>query len=121
MADKLSVKREKIEKEIRDIVLSDRRAILRDNLRRRKMKIGNIKKGDYVFVYEFFRKRRKERFEEGEFLYRTAEGRVVQVTRSGFFLEGFTDRGTPVREYINTAHILSGKVRLVPKEKDDRI
>ena len=120
MDEHVTLKRQKIEKEIRDIVLSDNKAILRENLRRRRNKIGNVKKGDYVLLYEFFRHRRKERFEDGEFLYRIVEGRVMQVTKAGFFIDGVTDRGLHIREYINTAHILSGKVRLVRKEKDDR-
>ena len=120
MDEHLTPKRDKIEKEIREIVLADSRAILRDNLRRRRKKIGNIKKGDSVVLYEFFRNRRKERFEEGEFLYRIVEGRIIQVTGSGFFVDGVTDRGLSVREYVNIAHILSGKVRLIRKEKDDR-
>lgn len=110
-------KRQAIEKEIRDIVLSDKKAILIDNLRRRHAKLGDLKKGDRVLLYEFFKTRRKDFADEREFLYRIVEGRIIQVTHSGFFIEGHTSRGALIREYVNKAHIINGTVRLVAKEK----
>lgn len=112
-------KRQAIEKEIRDIVLSDKKAILIDNLQRRHAKLGELKKGDRVLLYEFFKNRRKEYTDEGEFLYRIVEGRIIQVTHSGFFIEGHTSRGALIREYVNKAHVINGTVRLVAKEKKD--
>ena len=117
MNNSKTAKRQAIEKEIRDIVLSDKKMILKDNLRRRHARLGNLKKGDCVTLYEFFRNRKKEFSDEGELLYRLVEGRIIQVTKSGFYIEGVSHRGALIREYVNKSHIINGTVKLAPKEK----
>lgn len=112
-------KRQAIEQEIKDIVLSDRKAILKDNLLRRRARLGHLQKGDFILLYEFFKNRKKEHTDDDDFLYRIVEGKIIQVTRSGFFVEGRTSRGTSVCEYVNKAHIINGTVRLVAKKKKD--
>ena len=117
MKSNKELKRELIEKEIRSIVLSDSRAILADNLLRRKKRIGNIAVGDKVLVFEFLsnRKKKPKNF-EGEFLYRITEGTVIQVTPHGFFIQGVGHTGNKTREFVNKAHIINGTVQLLLQE-----
>lgn len=112
-----SLKRQQIEDEIRGIVLSDGRAILADNLRRRNKRLGSISYGDTVLLFEYAGKKRKSPDTDGECLYRMIEGRVIQVTKSGFFIEGHEKKGRRIREFVNKAHIINGTVQLLLKEK----
>ena len=116
MKSNKELKRELIEKEIKSIVLSDSRAILADNMLRRRKRLGNIKLGDTVLVFEFLQsKKKKDAAFEGEFLYRITEGTVSQVTKNGFLIEGTTGRGHTTREFVNKAHIINGTVQLMLK------
>ncbi len=118
MKSNKELKRELIEKEIRSIVLSDSRAILADNLLKRKKRIGNITIGDKVLVFEFLANKKKKTAEfEGEFLYRITEGTVLQVTSHGFLISGIGHTGNETREFVNKAHIINGTVQLLLKEK----
>ena len=118
MKSNKELKRQLIEKEIHSIVLSDSRAILADNLMRRKKRLGNISVGDTVLVFEFLHnKRKKDASFEGEFLYRLTEGTVKQVTNSGFLIDGVGHTGKKIIEFVNKAHIINGTIQLLLKEK----
>lgn len=118
MKSNKELKRELIEKEIKSIVLSDSRAILADNLLKRRKRIGNIAVGDTVLVFEFLANRKKKPATfEGEFLYRITEGTVIQVTKHGFLINGHGKGGNETREFVNRAHIINGTVQLLLKEK----
>lgn len=117
MKSNKQLKRELIEKEIKSIVLSDSRAILADNILRRRKRLGNIALGDTVLVFEYLQnKKKKDASYEGDFLYRISEGTVSQVTKNGFLIEGTTLRGHHTREFINKAHIINGTVQLMLKQ-----
>ena len=83
------LKRQLIENEIHSIVMADKRAILLDNLRRRKKRLGNLKLGDTVLLFEYMGRKKHASPDENDTLYRITEGKVIQVTKSGFFLDGF--------------------------------
>jgi len=118
MKSNKELKRQLIEKEIKSIVLSDSKAILADNMRRRKKRIGNINLGDTVLVFEFLQnKRKKDESYEGEYLYRITEGVVTQVTKHGFLIDGIGQTGKKTREFVNRAHIINGTVQLLLKER----
>ena len=117
MKSNKELKRQLIEKEIKSIVLSDNKAILADNLRKRKKRIGNISLGDTVLVFEFLQnKRKKDESYEGEYLYRITEGVVTQVTKHGFLIDGTGQTGKKTREFVNRAHIINGTVQLLLKQ-----
>ena len=117
MKSNKELKRQLIEKEIKSIVLTDSKAILADNLLRRRKRLGNISLGDTVLVFEFLQnKKRKDESFEGEFIYRITEGVVTQVTKHGFLIEGTTQTGKKTREFVNRAHIINGTVRLLLKQ-----
>ena len=98
--------------------MADNRAILLDNLLRRKKRLGNLKLGDTVLLFEYIGKKKYASPEENDMLYRITEGKVIQVTKSGFFLDGLNGRGHKIMEFVNKAHIISGRVQLLLKEKD---
>ena len=106
-------KRQQIEDEIRSIVIKDIRAVLIDNLRRRNRKLGNISCGDVILLVEPIGKRIKSEEFDDDFLYRVAKGRVIQVTRYGFFIEGKSHTGRSTKEFVNKAHIINGTVKIV--------
>ncbi len=112
------LKRQLIENEIHSIVMADKRAILLDNLRRRKKRLGNLKLGDTVLLFEYMGRKKHASSDENDTLYRITEGKVIQVTKSGFFLDGLNGRGHKTMEFVNKAHIISGRVQLLLKEKN---
>ena len=101
-------KREKIEQEIRSIVLKDKYIILADNIRRRKR--IKLSAGDRVRLKECTLAARLKR--DGEIMYRVSEGTVLQVTRHGYYVEGRTEKGSPTKDFINKAHIINGAVKI---------
>ena len=113
MSDKHQLKRLAIEKEIRSIVLSDSRAILADNMKRIRQRLV----GDTVLLFEYIGKKKLSNDDMAEALYRMTEGTVIQVTKSGFFIDGVNGRGHKIREFVNKAHIINGRVRLLLAEK----
>lgn len=117
MSDKHELKRLAIEKEIRSIILSDNRAILADNIMRIKKKLGNIGVGDTVLLFEYIGRKKLSPDDMAEALYRMTEGTVIQVTKSGFFIDGVNGRGHKIREFVNKAHIINGRVRLCLSER----
>ena len=117
MSDKHELKRLAIEKEIRSIVLSDSRAILADNMKRIRQRLGNLRVGDTVLLFEYIGKKRLAPDDMAEALYRMTEGTVIQVTKSGFFIDGVNGRGHKIREFVNNALIINGRVRLLLAEK----
>ena len=117
MSDKHELKRLAIEKEIRSIILSDSRAILADNIIRIKKKLGNIGVGDTVLLFEYIGKKKLASDDMAEALYRMTEGTVIQVTKSGFFIDGINGRGHKIREFVNKAHIINGRVKLCLSER----
>lgn len=103
-------KRTQIERELHQIILSDSREILLDNLRRRRRHEFNV--GDIVTVVEWISGGYGKDNDLDRRIYRVTEGRVIQVTPGGYFIEGLSTRGKPARDFINRAHIINGLVRL---------
>lgn len=106
-------KRQQIEDEIRSIVLNDRRAILIDNLKKRNSKLGNISCGDSILLLEPLGKATKTEDLDDDFLYRISNGKVIAVTRYGFFIEGRNRSGRSTKEFVNKAHVINGTVRIL--------
>ncbi len=103
---KKAEKRLKIEQEMHSIVMADRRKILLDNIKRRTR--PEFKEGDKIRLQEWIGMQKLK--ERDRAMYRVFEGTVLQVTRSGYYVEGVAVTGVLVKDFINRAHIINGAV-----------
>lgn len=101
-------KRSMIEAELSKIIQTDNVKILIDNIKRRQ--VAEFIKGDTVSVMEGGIGGGCA--PGGDCMYRVKVGTVVQVTPSGYLVEGASHRGIPSRDFVNRSHLISGIVKM---------
>ena len=102
-----SAKRSAIEAELAQIIKNDRDQILLDNLKSRYR--GKFAVGDRVVLREN-RYNSADPSVPSEKMYHVQSGTVIQVTKSGYLVDGVSVHGVRARDFVNRAHLINGTV-----------
>ena len=103
------LKRLAIEEELGRIIEKDKYEALAENIKNRSYE--EFVDGDHVALLELRYKNARDTH-LGERMYRVRTGTVVQVTKSGYLIEGVSLRGKPSRDFVNRAHLINGTVSM---------